>query len=500
MTTRDPGASEVFTHGLDSSPASTARLARRPAAIITVGFEVFVQLVMAAMTTEPCRISALFSFTGCAFSGSTGRDVSISGSSFVPPCAPPSSINRPTSVGSGSGSIRSRNASMNDSHTPVSGTRSCGRLGPAIDGSTLDRSRSRTSLNTGSGSASVRNSPCSFAYRSTRSTRSSRPVNRRYRSVSSSTGQKAEVAPYSGHMFESVARSASSSVEQPGPKNSTNLPTTPCARSIWVSVSTRSVAVVPAGRAPETRTPTTIGCGRSMGCPSMAASASMPPTPHPSTPRPLIIVVWESVPTSVSGNASPSFVVTTLPRCSRFTWWQIPAPGGTTRTPSKACWAHRRSAYRSPFRRYSQSMLAWYAWGLRNRSTWTEWSMMRSTSTSGLTRSGSPPARAIADRIAARSTTAGTPVKSCIRTRAGMKATLVRGAGAGQSARARTSASLTSRVPARRRRSSSRIFTVCGNRPTCPIPCSASQPSRLTATSPWAVANRSLAAANSVAM
>ena len=36
------------------------------------------------------------------------------------------------------------------------------------------------------------------------------------------------------------------------------------------------------------------------GCPSMAASASMPPTPQPITPRPLIIVVCESVPTSES--------------------------------------------------------------------------------------------------------------------------------------------------------------------------------------------------------
>ena len=38
-----------------------------------------------------------------------------------------------------------------------------------------------------------------------------------------------------------------------------------------------------------------------IGWPSMAASASMPPTPQPSTPRPLIMVVWQSVPTSVSG-------------------------------------------------------------------------------------------------------------------------------------------------------------------------------------------------------
>ena len=38
-----------------------------------------------------------------------------------------------------------------------------------------------------------------------------------------------------------------------------------------------------------------------IGWPSMAASASMPPTPQPSTASPLTMVVWLSVPTSVSG-------------------------------------------------------------------------------------------------------------------------------------------------------------------------------------------------------
>ena len=38
-----------------------------------------------------------------------------------------------------------------------------------------------------------------------------------------------------------------------------------------------------------------------MGWPSSAASASMPPTPQPSTPMPLAMVVWLSVPNSVSG-------------------------------------------------------------------------------------------------------------------------------------------------------------------------------------------------------
>ena len=52
-TTCDPGARLVLTHGLVTRPFSTAFFATRPAATSTLGFEVFVQLVMAAMTTEP---------------------------------------------------------------------------------------------------------------------------------------------------------------------------------------------------------------------------------------------------------------------------------------------------------------------------------------------------------------------------------------------------------------------------------------------------------------
>ena len=52
----------------------------------------------------------------------------------------------------------------------------------------------------------------------------------------------------------------------------------------------------------------------------------------------------------------------------------------------------------------------------------TEWSMTSSTGTSGLTLAGLPPRRARASRMAARSTTPGTPVKSCISTRSGVRA------------------------------------------------------------------------------
>src|SRR4051812_1755825 len=57
MTTLEPGASVVLTHGLRSRPASTAFLASSAAPTITDGFDVFVHDVMAAMTTAPWSIS-----------------------------------------------------------------------------------------------------------------------------------------------------------------------------------------------------------------------------------------------------------------------------------------------------------------------------------------------------------------------------------------------------------------------------------------------------------
>ena len=53
----------------------------------------------------------------------------------------------------------------------------------------------------------------------------------------------------------------------------------------------------------------------------------------------------------------------------------------------------------------------------------TEWSITRSTWISGFTWSGRPPSLVIPSRMAARSTTPGTPVKSCIRMRAGRNGT-----------------------------------------------------------------------------
>src|SRR6516165_440667 len=58
-------------------------------------------------------------------------------------------------------------------------------------------------------------------------------------------------------------------------------------------VRTRSVAVAPLGSSPDRRNPTTFGMSMDTGWPSIAASASMPPTPQPSTPRPFWVVVGQ---------------------------------------------------------------------------------------------------------------------------------------------------------------------------------------------------------------
>ncbi len=69
MTTFEPGASDVLTHGLTESPRSTAFFARRPAPSMTDGFDVFVHDVIDAMTTAPCGRSYVTrpSRTGAVF-------------------------------------------------------------------------------------------------------------------------------------------------------------------------------------------------------------------------------------------------------------------------------------------------------------------------------------------------------------------------------------------------------------------------------------------------
>jgi hypothetical protein len=69
--------------------------------------------------------------------------------------------------------------------------------------------------------------------------------------------------------------------------------------------------------------------------------------------------------------------------------------------------------------------------------------MTKSAGTTGLMRSGSPPRWATASRMAARSTTAGTPVKSWRMTRASFRGTLISPGSGCHWARARMSSWVT---------------------------------------------------------
>ena len=92
MTTRDPGARLVFTQGLVRSPFAIAFFASSPAPTITEGFEVLVQLVIAAITTEPSRRWNVS--PSCSHSTCGGRSSSTVSGCPIMTLPPPSPIQR----------------------------------------------------------------------------------------------------------------------------------------------------------------------------------------------------------------------------------------------------------------------------------------------------------------------------------------------------------------------------------------------------------------------
>ena len=144
----------------------------------------------------------------------------------------------------------------------------------------------------------------SLQFASTSATRSDRRRGQpQVFSVSSSTGKKPQVAPYSGDMFADRRAVGEREADEPVPEVLDELPDHACRpqqlRDGQHQIG-RSRALRHRAREPEADD---LGISIDTASPSIAASASMPPTPQPSTPSPLIIVVCESVPTSVSGNA-----------------------------------------------------------------------------------------------------------------------------------------------------------------------------------------------------
>ena len=141
------------------------------------------KLVIAAITTDPCRIENFTPFisTGtleCWPACSSGSVATTEGDNCGDAATCIACFAAATAA---TVPVRSRsacNASLNIRLESLSGTRSCGRLGPARLGSTVRRSSSSVSLKFGSGVSSVRKIPCVLQYASTNCTcDSSRPVN-----------------------------------------------------------------------------------------------------------------------------------------------------------------------------------------------------------------------------------------------------------------------------------------------------------------------------------
>src|SRR3954447_17822147 len=110
MTTLEPGASEVFTHGLRCRPRSTALRASSPAPTMTNGLDVLVHDVMAATTTAPWSTSTS-SPSRLTRAGLEGRLASVC--TGTPAGAPLASFCAPAAGGSEAG-----NDSAEASSTP----------------------------------------------------------------------------------------------------------------------------------------------------------------------------------------------------------------------------------------------------------------------------------------------------------------------------------------------------------------------------------------------
>src|SRR4029077_19546828 len=126
-TTWLPGASEVFTHGFAFKPFAAALRAKSPAPISTLGLEVLVQEVIAAITTSPWPRSKLRFSTAKRCEASAAFLYSL-----VIAAAKPEA-------------------------TAGSATRPSGRFGPAIEGTTSARSSVSVAVKTGSPDFAVRN-------------------------------------------------------------------------------------------------------------------------------------------------------------------------------------------------------------------------------------------------------------------------------------------------------------------------------------------------------
>src|SRR5437588_2558478 len=119
-------------------------------------------------------------------------------------------------------------------------------------------------------------------------------------------------------MLQIVARPVAEMDSTPGPKYSTIAPVPPFTVSTPATLRMTSFGDVHPDSDPVRRTPISLGTRVLNGQPAITSTASAPPTPIATVPRPPAFGVWLSVPIIIPpGNAY----------CSRTTWWMIPEPG-----------------------------------------------------------------------------------------------------------------------------------------------------------------------------
>ncbi len=109
-------------------------------------------------------------------------------------------------------------------------------------------------------------------------------------------GKRLVVAPISAPMLQMVPMPVQEMASTPGPKYSTMAPVPPFTVRMPASLRMTSLGEVQPRKAPVSFTPMSLGAFSSQGSPAMTSTASAPPTPMATMPRPPAFGVCESVP------------------------------------------------------------------------------------------------------------------------------------------------------------------------------------------------------------
>src|SRR6185312_14367866 len=112
------------------------------------------------------------------------------------------------------------------------------------------------------------------------------PVAFRYAAERASYGNNEQVAPISAPMLQMVALPVAEIDSAPGPKYSTIAPVPPFTVRMPATFRITSLAAAQPDSSPRRCTPMTFGTRVLNGQPAMTSTASAPPTPMATMPRP----------------------------------------------------------------------------------------------------------------------------------------------------------------------------------------------------------------------